>query len=503
MSSSVVFKTLILFAFIFSSQSAYSEKNSQESSPKCRIEEAKKIITDVLPGEENKAEKILINCIRLNPNDLTAILALAQLIEQGVYLQEKSIFDIHKSLALISQAYTLAPNDPKVRYTMVHILGTLGQYEEAQALYEKTMKEFPSSKETLIEKAKLVMEKNPDESLSYLFESIKMGTDIDDVTELIISSIRSQKNDSSYTKKLNFVAEKYQNRWLYHELGRAYLEEKKYSQAAFAFSKAIELGNIIESKLQLAILQYEHLNDYENSIENFENLINEFIHNKDISNKSIALVYSHYSLALLLNKEIQNASQAALLVEKNSYGNHDYLNALVYEFKMRHALAVLRPTLELAIFNDPTFDFAYAYLAEIKKDEKNYNLALENINKAIILNPKNDYFYELRGSVYYKLLDYKTALINFDKALELNPGIPIYYYNKACILALLGNKKDSLYFLKLVLNKDIGFVELAKNDPDFNSIKSDILFSKEFASLVFENYNNKWVTREKDFKSLP
>ena len=469
----------------------------------CRLDEAKKIMTDVIPGEEPQAEKLLINCIRMNPKYLEPILELAQLIELRVSVGERPLFDIHKSLALVSQAYALDPNSAKVRYAMAHMLGTIGQYEEAQSLYEKTMEEFPNNKETLVEKAKLLVEKDPDASLKLIQESVKMGTNVDDVIEIISSGIRYKSGLSSYSKSFSLVALQYKNRWLYHKLGLIYLEEKQFELAQDAFKRSVELGNTVEAKLQLAIVQYQYLKDFHNSILNFESLIKELELRKTISNSSRALVYAHYSLALFANNNIQSASNAAVQVVLKSSANRDYIKFLAYEYKSRHALQVLQPALELVTLNDPTSDLAFAFLGEIYKQTKNYAKALEVLDKAIILNPKNDAYYAIKGTVFYKSSNYEEALTNYDYALLLNPGKPAYLYNKACVLALLGKKTESLFYLKIVLNADKNFVSIAENDSDFSTIKSDINYSKEFASLFFQNYDSKWAATSPSFKSHP
>ncbi|MES2615675.1 MAG: hypothetical protein V4591_09690 [Bdellovibrionota bacterium] len=393
----VFFRNFILFIILFLSQNAYSTEGSQEPSLNCHLIEAQKIISNLLPGEEDRAEKILINCIRINPNNLDSILELAGFIERQVSTGDKNIHEIHKSLALVSQAYTLAPRNPKVRYAMAHLLATVGQYEESQMLYEKTMEEFPLNKETLVEKAKFLTEKNSDEAVKTIAEAIRLGTSVDSVADILLSCIRLKNDEASYSASLEATAEQFHSKLLYHKLGLAYLDEKKYLQSAAAFKRSIELGDSINSKLQLAIIQYEYLKDFKNSFLNFESLLAEIKQKETISNAAQSLVYSHYSLALYLNNRINEASRAAVQVALNSYEKNDYLKSLMYEYKSRGAITVLQPALELAISNDPTFDLAHAYLAEIYKQTK----------------------------------DYTKALYEMDAAIALNPDTPIYFYNKA------------------------------------------------------------------------
>ena len=322
--------------------------------------------------------------------------------------------------------------------------------------------------------------------------------------DILLSCARYKSNLNTFSHELAIISDEFQNRWLYHKLGLVYVDEKKYDDAAKAFQKAIALGNEFESKLQLSIVQYLYLNQSKNAISNFKDLIALIKSTRTFSSaSSLSLVYSHYSLALFLTHELELASQAALEVARMSSDSHEVIKSLVYEYKSRNALYILKPMLRLVIQNDPTFGIAYAFLGEIEKQAKNYSVAINYLENALILEPKNDSYYAMIGSVYYKLTQYKKALEFFDLALKLTPSTPLYLYNKACSLALLGHKKEALFYLKIVFNADSNFIDLAKNDKDFFSIKLDKDFSKEFASLLFQNYDGKWASTDYNFKTRP
>ncbi len=463
--------------------------------------QAKKMIIDSIDGQEALAEKILIECIRENPRDVEPIIELSKLIEKQISTGERPIFEIHKSLALISQAFDLESNNPKIRFLMAHMLNEVGHYEDSQILYKKTIELFPNNRDTFLEKSKEFIESNPDKALELVKSSIASGLNVDDALDVILSSIRFKSNLNTYSQVLSDTASEFQNRWLFHKLGLVYVEEKKYFEAAKAFENAIKLGNEFESKLQLAIVQYLYLNQAKKSISNFRELISQL--NEKESASSLSLVYSHYSLALFLDHQFSQASQAALEVAKLNSENHEVIQSLVYEFKARNALEILSPMLKLMIENDPGFSLAYAFLAEIEKKKKQYILAKKHLEDAVILDPKNDSYYAMLGSVYSSELNFDKALSFYNLALELNPSNSLYIYNKACSLAMLGKKKEALYFLKIVFTSDSDFIELAKNDKDFSSIKSDSKFAKEFANLIVQNYDGKWASTDNNFKTRP
>ncbi len=72
----------------------------------------------------------------------------------------------------------------------------------------------------------------------------------------------------------------------------------------------------------------------------------------------------------------------------------------------------------------------------------NYNLAIENFSKAVLLNPKSARVINLQGIAYFRLKNYRAAEERFEKALSINPS-----YGEAC------TNLGSVYFATWQLNK--------------------------------------------------
>ncbi len=64
---------------------------------------------------------------------------------------------------------------------------------------------------------------------------------------------------------------------------------------------------------------------------------------------------------------------------------------------------------------------------------KNYNKALDDLNKSIELNPNDEEVYMNRGSVFSDIKNYNKALDDFNKAIELNPNVANIYYNRGLV----------------------------------------------------------------------
>ncbi|MHA1820719.1 MAG: tetratricopeptide repeat protein [Promethearchaeota archaeon] len=74
------------------------------------------------------------------------------------------------------------------------------------------------------------------------------------------------------------------------------------------------------------------------------------------------------------------------------------------------------------------------------------------------------------GTLYNQMMKYDLAMSYYKKAYDLLPNVPITY-NMACIHAILNQPEKAIAFLKDAIKQDANYLELAKNDPDFENIQ--------------------------------
>ncbi|WP_186645123.1 tetratricopeptide repeat protein [Fluviispira vulneris] len=459
---------------------------------------AKRIIVDSLPGEQVKAEKLLIESIRQNPKNINAYVALAKLIQSQVAQGNKYPQELHKSITLINQAYEIDPERPKTRFASADILFYTGQVKSAEDLYLDTMTRFPNHRDTYIEKTRIYSEKNPQESIRNAEAALKLGASTDDISQYLSSALIRSTKKEVLANKLKSYAQKYPDRWLWHKTALAYANNRNYKEATNAFEKAITLGNDVESRLQLAVMQYSIESKNKKAIENLNKLITILGEKEYISTTAYSLVYAHLSLAYFKDKKNEEAALAATYAAKSSGESKQFYTSLVAEYKKINALYILDNSLNYLIKEEPSFELPYTVFAEINRNNKKYGTAIEMYDKAISLEPKRDDLFAERAITYYKSSSYENALEDFEAALKLRPHTAIYLYNKACMLALLGKKADALKTLKLAFIEDKKLIELARVDSDFASIKSDNLYSSQFASLILEDFDEKWSVTESE-----
>ena len=500
------YASLIMHFSAFSGEvdkSALSKQNKEtiitnDSSIKL-YKEAKAIIVNALPGEQIKAEKILIESIRQNPKNVDAYIELSKLIQMEVAQGYRHPFELQKSIELITQAYELDPNRPKTCFAKADILYYSGQSKAAEEIYIETLSKYPDHRDSYIEKARIFSDRNPQESLKNIELALRNGATTDDISQFATTAIVRSTKPEDTGNALKEFAKKHPDRWIWHKAALAYANIKNYNEASKAFEKAISLGNDIESRLQLAVMQYSFQNKNTLAIENLEKLLATLSKRKYIAPSAFSLVYAHISMANFKNNNKEDASTAAIYSAETGYDNKQFYTSLVSEYKKLNALYILEGSLKYLIKEEPDYLLSYSIYGELYRNNKKYDDSIEMYSKALALDDTKDDLFAERAISYYKNTDYLKALNDFDSALKLRPHTAIYIYNKACMLALLGKKSEALQNLKLALIEDKKLIELARFDSDFASIKSDSEYSSQFASLILDD-DDKWVATDNGSK---
>ena len=155
---------------------------------------------------------------------------------------------------------------------------------------------------------------------------------------------------------------------------------------------------------------------------------------------------------------------------------------------------------------------AYAVRGYMREEQKNYDGALEDYNKALMLNDEFSHLYMMRGRFYLKCKqDTISALRDFNRALELEgdavSSTRVYsyifigqperalslfhqiltndpsagnYYDAACIYSLLNRQQEAIDYLRIAMEKGYRNIHHIDHDADLDNIRE----TEEFGQLL-------------------
>jgi tetratricopeptide (TPR) repeat protein len=115
--------------------------------------------------------------------------------------------------------------------------------------------------------------------------------------------------------------------------------------------------------------------------------------------------------------------------------------------------------------------------------EGKYEEAIACYDNAISLNPRNVFALSGRGNALNQLGRNKEALISLDKAIEIEPRSDWPWYNRSVALGSLGRYEESITNLKKAIELEPFFLEKAKTDHNFDSIRDDHRFKQLIQSF--------------------
>ncbi len=79
-----------------------------------------------------------------------------------------------------------------------------------------------------------------------------------------------------------------------------------------------------------------------------------------------------------------------------------------------------------------------------KLTKKNYQGALEDFNKVLVMNSEHETTYRLRGELLRQMKDYKAAVKDYTQAIKLNPSYWSNYVNRGEIYEIVGNYHQAM-----------------------------------------------------------
>jgi tetratricopeptide (TPR) repeat protein len=460
------------------------------------VVEAKRLIVDAFPEDRTRAELLLVDAIRLAPRYVEAYADLSRYTLWQISNGLKEPAEIQRAALLAAHVRELAHTRPLGNFLVCEILLAMGQTSQAAALFNETARRWPDHLDTRVFEARYWSEADPERAIASAQDALGRGHPMDDLSPAIalaVTNADSKAGNDGVAKnvgsRLARFATVYPDRWLWHRAALAFSEEGAHDRARDAYRRAVALGNDMEARLQLGVLEYSVLRDYDDASRNLER-VRQVLDDRArergsaaLQSDSRALVLSHLALARLESGDETRARETGADALVAGMRNPNILVPLTEEFMRRKKGELLRPGLEEVARRDPLQEYVHVTLGNLASARKDLEAAFDHFGAAIALQPERDDLFSARGHVAYKALRYDAALRDFERASKLRPDQATHHYNRACMLSLLGRKDEALVSLREALSMNGQLREVASRDADLEPLRGDESFASQLATL--------------------
>lgn len=447
------------------------------------VSDAQRLLADAIPEERTTAESQLVEATRVCRSCPDAYAALSRIWLTDYTLGRSGISALQKAASMAEIVKELSPNSPAGEYLGVEVLLTIGRHSEAFKLYSGAKTAFPDHVETDAFEARLWSEVDPGRSLRAAQSAIAKGYPLQELSAWIGNALVKSVGEEESGQALADFAAVYPDRWLWHRAAMAFVETKEWTKAHHAFEQAIRLGNVLESELQLAIIEYRDMKLAGPSVARLEKLNKRVRNSKTLGAESLALVETHLAFAHLAADNGNEAQKHAEIAMKLSVNDNARLSQIIETFKQEKKLPLIAAQLRNLVLSNPLLEEIHLALAIIATQGKNYQTTVEHLSSAIALAPERDDLYSARGQALYLNTQYEVALQDFDSAIKQKPDYAPYHYNRACLLSLLGRKSEAFESLKTALVINQSLREQAIDDSDLDNLRFDQEYETRLAQI--------------------
>jgi tetratricopeptide (TPR) repeat protein len=404
-------------------------------------------IKQKLLGNSGDALKYLEQCLKINSESDAAYFQMAQIA--------LSLGDENKGKEYALKAYSI---NNKNYWYLIMLAGTYYKERNIDStiiFYEKAAKEFPDKEDLKLTLGNLYSEGNKFEKAQAIFESLdkKYGVNEGSTVASVKNLMRAEKYDEAEVKTKELLA-KFPDEVLYNGLMAEILRGKgENSKAMEVYNKLIERNpNNPETQLSLCDFLIS-----EKRYEELMLLLNKVIINEEVSREDkISLIARLIQIPDII-KIYGNRLQVSLMVLESDYINDPVILLLRPELfiaggKLTEATNRLEEIIEinpenyyawekllLVYFQAGDFKnleakgeecaskFNRSFLAKLlyataATENKNFNIALEELRKANILAGEDKELLlqvlSTRADVYYRMKEYDKAFETFDEALK-------------------------------------------------------------------------------------
>lgn len=218
--------------------------------------------------------------------------------------------------------------------------------------------------------------------------------------------------------------------------------------------------------------------DYDRALEQYNHALELRPDDPDTLNNrgmTLALLEHHEDALLDLNRYLGFSPDDPIAL---------YNRGCILSSLKRHeeAVADYSRSLELSPRNPATLNNRGAAFHHLER----FDEALADYSSSLELRPEDATTLSNRSLTLARLRRYDEALAGFNRALQLQPGDAEIIYNRAGTLSLMARLPEAFRELKEAISRDAKCRDMAREDQDFENLRSDPTLGPEFERLVAE-----------------
>lgn len=317
--------------------------------------------------------------------------------------------------------------------TKIFVLAMLAVFMLSPAIYAQTAEEWKSKGDSLAHEGKL------DESLNCYVNYAELQTD---------------------------------KHIVFYNFGKIFQKSENYKKAIFFFNKTIEAdSNYTDAWYNLGLC-YKIL-------DNTSEAINSFI--------KVITIDDHYSdgylqLGIIMQRHNEfikaiNLFDIAITLEKENDNSTAWINKGVCYYHLKNFKKSIE-CYDEGIKLKPNDYASYHNKGTALDDLKEYEAAIKCFDRTIELKPDFHAAWSNKGISLVHLKKYVEGIKCFKRAIELDSEGLDAYFNLAWVYSMLKNKSEMLRYLKITINKNPNYIELAKTQEAFKEYWDDPDFIK-------------------------
>lgn len=378
------------------------------------------------------------------------------------------------------------------------------QYDESDKTYYELRKMDESNQLPFIGLARnMIARGRYDEALSFLEKCKKYDSDYPEIYRF---EVRAYEKKGEYKKMIDSMVKLYEKSDDSDYLDNdKFMKELKYS---IALIKEKIASNADDATWELVLTSiYMDSYMFAEAIEIIDGLIDEYGNNPILLSER-ARCYENLGLGALALEDISEVLKSAK-GDDVAYYHAERCRILKVDGRYEDAIS------DIGVYIDryPTRAYGYYIRGAAKEVIGDFRGALEDYTEGICVDEDESYTYFRRGKLLHKLGRKQEAKADFEvvvkkdtvveggssrqyalhflgmnqeaeewmeKLVEDNPNKPVRWYDKACLLALMGRGDEAITALEIALGKGYWKFAHMETDSDLDSIRE----REDFKALI-------------------